>query len=92
MNSSQTADEAWRTGNHAKRSVGYVELSRSGLVTIRVGEGASDRVLSFSEANESGEVWRKLRGFAFGAAAMLFGAVISVAGLLIKRRCPKGSK
>ena len=54
-----------------------------------MGEGASDRVLSFSEANESGEVWRK-PGFAFGAAAMPLDAVISVAGLLIKRRCPKG--
>jgi hypothetical protein len=76
----------WRIGNHAKTSVGYVDLRKPSDITIQTQGGGEGRVMSFAKASEHHEVWRKLRGFAFAAIAFVVGLPIAFWGLIVRSR------
>lgn len=75
------SEQSWGIGNHAKSSIGYVQTSGSGQLTIDVQGGDGKRVLSFGKADLKNELWRKLGGFAYAAFGILLGLPITLWGL-----------
>lgn len=74
--------QSWVIGNHAKRSIGYIVLRESGEMTVEVKGGNGARILSFGKANMSGELWQRLRGFAFAVIAFILGVPMVIWGLI----------
>ncbi len=68
---------SWSIGNHAKKSIGYLDSQSPGEWTIHVSGGDGTRVLSFSKADMKGELIRKLGGF---GVALVFGLAGFVSG------------
>ena len=63
--------QSWSIGNHAKKSIGYVEVKEPQSLNI-ISSGSDQRILSFGPANLKAELWQKLGGFAL---AILIGGL-----------------
>ncbi len=74
----------WSVGNHAKKSVGYVELQSAGQVEIEVvGSSDSERVVSFSPSTLRQAMGRTFVAVGVAVALGLSGLLVSFVGILI---------
>ncbi len=76
-------DESWSIGNHAKKSVGYVDIETPDELTFEVTGGNGERVLSFAKADMAGELQEKLGGFGWAALMGVLGLPLVIWGLLV---------
>ena len=77
---------SWSIGNHAKRSVGYLDLREPGDVIVDVHGGVGDRILSISNTDIRGELWVGLRGFGFSLIVMAIGLPVACWGWIARSR------
>ena len=72
---------SWSIGNHAKKSVGYVDVSGPIDLTIQISGGNGSRVVSFGKADMKGALWSRLGGFAVAIVVGLLGLIAGIWGI-----------
>ena len=77
---------SWSIGNHAKRSVGYLDLPETGPVTIKVAGDAKTRIVSLAKADMKKELWQKLGGFGLAVIIAIVGLPFLLWGLSARVR------
>lgn len=80
------SSRSWSIGNHAKTSVGYVEVPAATSLTLEVRGLPEERVLSVSNRSMGDELWARLGGIGGGLIIGLFGIVVTLVGLLSRRK------
>ncbi|MBT5706912.1 MAG: hypothetical protein HOI66_11375 [Verrucomicrobia bacterium] len=75
--------KSWSIGNHGKKSIGYIEATRSQKVQIdTVGDSSQKVILSFSESDMRNDLWIAFRGLAVAAVTGILGLPLFIWGFI----------
>lgn len=76
-------NQSWSIGNHAKTSIGYIDLSGSQTIEIQTEDGADSIViLSFAKSEMKKELWIAFRRLALAGVSTLLGVPLLIWGFI----------
>lgn len=79
--------ESWSIGNHGKRSIGYIEATRSQTIAITTdGDANQNVILSFSKSDMRKDLWIAFRRLAIAAVTGILGLPLFIWGFISSTR------
>lgn len=77
---------SWSIGNHAKRSIGFLDIPETDTLTIEVTGDTDTRIVSLAKADMKKELWLKLGGFGLALIIAIIGIPLLLWGLSTRIR------